>query len=92
MICTGRGDRGGGHCCYIGGKVCQFLTFDGDLPRCGLLLELGSWERVHTDKRYLAAPVAQFYVDRYPGFGCGDWPQNIPEALADPDSSCCWRS
>ena len=51
MTCNGRGSRGD-HCCYVAGKVCRFLV-DGEMPRCGLKMELGDWEKVHNDPRYL---------------------------------------
>jgi len=85
--CTGKG-VGGDHCCYIAGRVCVF--YDNG---CSLLVELGTWEKVHTDIRWKSAPVAQYFADHYPGFGCGDWPQNIPEVMSKQLGAfhlCCW--
>ena len=68
--CTGRGDAEGGHCCWIKGKVCEFLieNHEGRRFACGLMVELGTWEKVHTDPRY--APIAEsFGVEGL----CGDW-------------------
>ena len=70
MACTGKGDNGK-HCCYVAGKVCEFLEF-GTIPGrnfvCGLRRELGSWDKVHADPRY--QPIAK--VMETEGL-CGDW-------------------
>jgi len=71
-ICTGRGTAGGSHCCYVAGKVCDFLidnvTVGPARFRCGLMLELGSWDKVHADPRY------QPLKDHWEGQPlCGDW-------------------
>lgn len=42
----------GRNCCWVGGRPCQWL--DGD--ECRLRRELGSWDAVHSDPRYLADP------------------------------------
>jgi len=52
LTCDGRGDNGD-HCCYVAGEVCRFLTHVKDQPRCSLRLELGDWDAVHRDPRYL---------------------------------------
>jgi hypothetical protein len=68
--CTGRGDDGN-HCCYVAGKVCDYLECNVDERNfaCGLRRELGSWEAVHADPRY--APIAEVMLM---GDGlCGDW-------------------
>ena len=80
-VCTGRGDNGG-HCCYIGGKVCYFYD-DG----CTLRAELGSWEAVHSDRRWKRSKVGKWFAVNYSGFGCGDWPQKIPNVRG---GLCCW--
>ncbi len=96
VVCTGRGDSGG-HCCTINGSTCEFLTTVDEVPRCGLLIDLGSWEAVHSDRRFLEAPVGLWFAENHPGFGCGDWPQRIPGLLdrvasgeLNPSSVCCW--
>lgn len=68
--CIGRGDADGDHCCYVHGKVCDFLIAGSDDHRfaCALRTELGSWKKVHTDPRY--APLAIHFADS--GL-CGDW-------------------
>ena len=74
--CTGRGDVNGDHCCYLSGRVCDFLI-DTKTPgderfRCGLMAELGDWTKVHTDPRYVTIGH-HFNVDPG-GVGlCGDW-------------------
>jgi len=72
--CTGRGTATGqnDHCCFVAGKVCKFLV-DNDTPgderfRCGLMLELGDWGKVHADPRY--APLAMHWKGQPL---CGDW-------------------
>lgn len=87
--CTGRGPDGS-HCCYVNGEVCPALILVEDRPRCSLLMDLGSWEAVHTDPRYQALPVAAWFEKTHPGYGCGDWPQNIPEVMARPRGRCCY--
>lgn len=89
--CSGRGD-GGDHCCYINGVVCEFLTYEDDLPRCGLRLEHGNWHAVHADLRWKNAPVGRWFAARHPGFGCGDWPDKIPAAIEQPGGKCCWQN
>jgi hypothetical protein len=58
--CTGRGTANGNHCCWISGTVCEFLI-DNGIPgdkrfRCGLVIELGDWDKAIADPRY--APLA----------------------------------
>lgn len=94
--CHGNGPD---HCCTIQGVTCPYLeegTVKGRRWACGLLRELGSWEAVYTDPRYQASAAAAYFADRHPGYGCGDWPQNIPGLLAEvgiriaPAAVCCW--
>lgn len=69
---------GSGHCCWLGGSVCDYLeenTVPGRRWACGLLRELGSWDLVYADPRYEAVRQA---LDRNPslvGVVCGDWPR-----------------
>ena len=91
-VCTGQGDGPARHCCWIDGKICYYLTHDGTgLPRCSLLVELGTWDKVHKDRRWKRSIVGLWFKARYPGYGCGDWPQNIPEAMAAGRGLCCWN-
>lgn len=88
-ICTGRGDRDGGHCCWIDGEICGFLFTDrGGTPRCRLYSEWGNLTEL---AEWVDAPVGRWFADRYPGFECGDWPQNIPEVMARGAGLCCWN-
>lgn len=86
--CNGRGD-GGDHCCYIYGKVCQFLVRVNGLPRCSLwpyanrLADVAEWR---------SAPVGQRFAEKNPGYDCKDWPQNIPEVMATGIGLCCYGS
>lgn len=64
------------HCCWLNGQECKYLIKNGDGSiRCGLLVEVGSWERVYKLQRYLrnVKPVlrAVFNDDT----NCGDWPR-----------------
>jgi hypothetical protein len=84
-ICNGRGDTDGGHCCWINGKVCEFLVEEDGTPRCSI------W-KVNMKKsfRWRDAPVGRMFAVRFPGYDCKDWPQNIPnpETLG---GLCCWE-
>ena len=88
VSCTGRG-ADGGHCCWIGGQVCEFLDTSGELPRCGL------WDiQMKRSSRWRDAPVGQWFAETHPGFDCKDWPQNIPVEMAKADITgpyglCC---
>jgi hypothetical protein len=69
--CTGRGQAGGGHCCWVKGEVCEFLIENHEDRRyaCSLRVELGDWDKVHADPRY--APIKEVMLL---GDGlCGDW-------------------
>lgn len=87
-ICTGRGDVDGGHCCWIGGTVCEVLEVVDGMPRCPFMLAgapmLGNpeWE---------ALSVGEFFRNGFPGYDCRDWPQNIPEVMSDGVGLCCWQ-
>lgn len=82
--------NGGNHCCYLAGKQCELLTHIDGVPRCSLMLEHGDWSKVHADPRYIAAGLPEFYERRWPGmgYGCGDWPQNIPNCRG---GLCCFE-
>lgn len=91
VVCSGRGDNGG-HCCWIGGEVCEFLSIDSEIPRCSLYDE---WGTLSKNPEWRDAPVGRWFAETYPGYDCGDWPQNIPEVMAAaPDAGpfyvCCW--
>lgn len=84
-VCTGRGDKGD-HCCVIEGQVCEFLFTDrGGTPRCSV------WDEMDTDK-WRESPVGKWMTERYPGFNCRDWPQNIPEVMTTHRNLCCWSA
>ena len=74
MACAG---NSADHCCYINGEPCPHLRDDGpDATRrwvCTLREELGSWDAVHVDPRYLR-DVQPFWNGYAPTLGCGDWP------------------
>ena len=69
MPCNGNRDD---HCCYVNGNACRFLEMDTVPDRkwaCGLRRELGDWDLVIQDQRYLehVAPV-------FGEMNCRDWP------------------
>ena len=85
VTCTGNGDSGD-HCCYINGKICEFLTYEDSLPRCSL------WGRPLKDLYiWKISPVGRWFDATHPGYDCYDWPQNIPEAMAAGRGLCCWQ-
>lgn len=91
MFCHGNGED---HCCWIEGKECEFLeagTVPGRIWACMLYRELGSWGAVYADPRYLGSSVKAWLDRRFPGYGCGDYPQNIPEIMDQPKTGkCCY--
>jgi hypothetical protein len=65
------------HCCWIKGKVCPHLITDytdetGHHRRwaCALRAELGDWDLVIKDPRYIEA-TKDAWID---GLNCRDWP------------------
>lgn len=72
-LCNGNDED---HCCWIDGNVCPHLeenTVEGRRWACGLRRELGSWEAVHVDVRYLTD--VQPCWDRVdPEGACGEFP------------------
>ena len=65
------------HCCFVAGDVCPHLeehTVPGRLWSCGLRRELGSWEAVHADPRYLADVKPHIEASPLGSMDCGDWP------------------
>ena len=82
MKCLGRNNED--HCCYVNSAACEFLeehTQPGFRWSCGLRRELGDWNAVLKDPRYVNGPGAVFGPK---GINCRDWP--------DKDSHCaCLR-
>lgn len=71
--CRGAGTPDGDHCCYVAGEPCRFLEVDTMPGRhwvCGLRRELGSWDAVHVDSRYVEHVQPMF--DRIGG-SCGEF-------------------
>lgn len=71
MKCMGRNLDD--HCCYVDGRVCQFLeegTESGYRWSCGLRRELGSWDAVLEDPRY--QPLRAHFESK--GYNCKTWP------------------
>lgn len=89
LSCNG---NNGDHCCWVDGNVCEKLDLSDPLvPRCSLLTELGSWDAVHESEEWKALPVAEWFGEMCPGFGCGDWPEKIPDVMDQPTGKCCWQ-
>lgn len=77
-LCTGRGAADGGHCCWVKGKVCEFLieNHEGRRWACGIMVKLGDWQTVHTSPSY--RHIATIFATE--GL-CGDW--------QPPEGQCC---
>ena len=91
MTCLG---MNAAHCCWIGGKECPHLeegTVEGRRWACGLFRVHETWEAVYKTAEYKATDAATMFAVGYPGYGCGDWPQNIPEAMASLSGKCCFQ-
>jgi len=73
MKCLGRNlDE---HCCWVDGKVCKFLEENAEPGfrwSCGLRRELGSWDAVIKDPRYVSGILP---LHRAEGMNCRDWPK-----------------
>lgn len=87
-ICHGNGAE---HCCYLEGQVCPFLeeyTIEGRRWACGLLRELGDWDAVHSDERYLTT-VRPVWVEH--GIDdCGDFAgARLEDGTIEPQ--CCYK-
>lgn len=84
-LCTGRGAANGDHCCYPDGVRCQFLVenVEGRKYACGLMAELGDWDKVLTDPRYQPVQAIWDRTGLYltNGSSCKTWQ---PEA-----GQCC---
>ena len=70
--------NGSDHCCWINGKVCDYLeenTVEGRRWACGLFTRYGNWPEVHQSRLYLTdvKPLLAALGD----FDCGDWPQDV---------------
>lgn len=65
------------HCCHLGTYgVCMFLAenaVDGRRWSCSLRTELGSWDAVHSDERYLLN-VRPKLDSIGIAVDCGNWP------------------
>ena len=62
--CTGNG-WDGDHCCYLGGKVCEYLVVDDNAERrfsCGLLVKYGNWKAMNASPEY--QPIGQFWESK----------------------------
>jgi hypothetical protein len=87
--CDGAGDANGDHCCWLEGVECPFLerdTIEGRHYACGLRRELGSWDRVHADARYLT--VVRPIWDRCGVVDCGQFVGLNRRGTGEPQ--CCF--
>lgn len=73
VACLGTTDN---HCCWLGGPgQCQYLqkNFETKEIACGLMVELGTWENVYADSRYINN--VKPHLENYrPGLDCGEYP------------------
>lgn len=79
MPCLGNGDR---HCCYVRGKRCPNLeegTVEGRKWACGLRRELGDWDLVMEDPRYIGD---QWVAIGLPFDYCKTFPESAPGGCA----------
>ena len=76
MPLCGSGDD---HCCYFRGEVCQYLRQEYPTDRykwsCALRTELGDWDKVHNDERYIINVKPNYTLIGHPDLNCGDFPQ-----------------
>lgn len=65
------------HCCWVDGVQCFYFevgTVEGRQIACGLLRELGTWDAVYADPRWIAHVKPM--MDRlWPGLGCHHLPR-----------------
>lgn len=81
--------NGGDHCCYVRGDACSFLEQNTVPDRrwvCGLRRELGSWDAVHADLRYLTEVRPAW--DEAGVVDCGDF--QGPNRDGEGDLQCCF--
>lgn len=71
------------HCCWAEAKECKFLRWENDIPRCSLY---HLWGHLREYQPWVESPIGQVFASFYPGYDCGDWPQNIPGL--DPGGEC----
>jgi len=57
---------------------------------CGLMREHGDWDIVLEDQRYKEIVQPLFDMAGIGNWNCRDWPQNHPDAIAQPSGKCCW--
>jgi hypothetical protein len=91
MTCHGNCES---HCCYFHGIVCPYVeedTVSGRRWTCGLFRELGDWDEVVKDERYVKEVQSLF--DTVPGFvgkdyTCANYPQEVGVVVRQKD--CGW--
>lgn len=73
-ICSGNNED---HCCYVNDGVCKYLlenVVEGRRWACGLRNELGSWDAVHQDPRYVQEVKIHWLKTSLKDYDCGQWP------------------
>lgn len=85
MPCLGNGND---HCCYVRGKPCKFIITNytdetGHFRKwaCSLRAELGDWDKVLADPRWIAECKGAWTS----GLNCRDW----PDAEEGPNRGVC---
>lgn len=91
MTCHGNGRE---HCCYFQGEACVYVeenTVPGRRWACGLLRELGSWDGVLIDERYIRDVAPKFEAAGLHGMTCKGWPKDYPEVMkTNGPGLCCY--
>jgi len=72
MACS----EGDNHCCWFNGEVCRYLEENSGGRRwsCSLLKELGDWEMVYADPRYIENIIPLYLAIDIGITRCSDWP------------------
>jgi hypothetical protein len=71
-----KGDIENDHCCWVDGKICQYLKHYPDQERkwsCGIREKYNSWDEVYEDEDYLQDIKPLLNQLNLPN--CGEWPR-----------------
>lgn len=83
IVCDG-GVLNGSHCCWLDGVECEHVVITGGMARCSI------WDQIPSEF-YLTTRAGRYMEERWPGYTCKDWPQNIPSEMASGIGLCCWQ-
>ena len=96
---VGQGSRchgnGKAHCCWIEGKVCEYLG-ENIVPSrrwaCKLYVKHGTWPKVHESAEHRHLREVKWKGTALEGLLCGDWPQNLAGFKDGSKGSCCFSN